>query len=325
MDRNGWQMMTGKGQRARLQFGLLLAVFSLCSLEAGKRKSSVVDPEIEAFKRKRSDIDQEIGVPKRKRTAVDKVLAIIYHTEGSTIILQSDLRPDLSDQVPSLREAILKELILLDAKKYKITVSEAEVDRHLARIQESLKKTREDLEEFFKERGFTFEEARRELEKGLLIETTVSERVRSKAFVPESEVKKYYEEHPIVDYTVKQAFIPFGFGSRSLVRATVDRQIEEGDIITAVEWGEPLALKESDIAEEKAFLKELALGSVARVQETDDGITLLQLISKSKKPYESLKKQITIELGNKRQKQALDDYYDNLFACARVRYLTAAA
>ena len=143
-------MMTGKGQRARLQFGLLLAVFSLCSLEAGKRKSSVVDPEIEAFKRKRSDIDQEIGVPKRKRTAVDKVLAIIYHTEGSTIILQSDLRPDLSDQVPSLRDAILKELILFDAKKYKITVSEADVDRHLARIQESLKKTREDLENSLK-------------------------------------------------------------------------------------------------------------------------------------------------------------------------------
>ena len=258
---------------------------------------------------------------------MDKALAIIYHTEGSIMILQSDLRPDFSDQVPTLREAILKELILLDAKKYKIAVSEAELDRHIARIQASLKKTREDLEQFFKERGMTFDEARRELEKGLLIETTVGERVRSKAYVPESEIKKHYEENPIVEYEVKQSFVPFGVGSKAITRATLDRQIASGDAARSVEWSTPIVIKESDISAQKAFLKELAIGSIAKIDETEEGIALLQLVSKTKISYEARKQQIMAEVGNKKQKQALDDYYNKLFADAqgRIRYLTDAA
>lgn len=256
-----------------------------------------------------------------KRTTVDKTLAIIYHAEGSKIILQSDLRPDLSDQVPSLREVILKELIILDAKKFKITVSEAEVDRHLARIQESLKKTREDLIEFFKERGFTFEQAKKELERGLLIETTVGERVRSKAFVPESEIKKYYEEHAIVDYMIKNAFVPFGLGSKALTRATLDSQIQSGEIINAVEWSSPIALKESDIAPEKEFIKQLPTGTVTKTQETDEGISLLVVESKAKVPYEVQKREIMALKGMERQKKAFDEYTSGLLAQARVRYL----
>ena len=256
-----------------------------------------------------------------RRITADKILAIIYHSEGRIVILQSDLRPDLSDQAPTLREAILKELILLDAKKFKITISESELDRHLARIQESLKKSREELIAFFKERGYTFEQAKKELEKGLLVETTVAERVKSKALVSESERKKFYDEHPIVLYSVKQAFVPFGLGSKAIMRATVDRQIESGEITDEVGWSDPIELKESDIAAEKKHIKTLAPGSVTKIQESDEGITLLQLVSKTTVPYEERKKQITEELGSKRQKKALDDYCKGLIDAAHIRYL----
>ena len=195
------------------------------------------------------------------------------------------------------------------------------MDRHLARIQESLKKTREDLVEFFKERGYTFEQAKSELESGLLIENTISERVRSKAMVPESKIRKYYDENPIVNYVIKQAFIPFGLGSKAIARATVDRQIESQEILTAVSWSDPITLKEKDIAQEKAFIKELGAGAVTRVQETDEGIALLQLVSKECVPYEVLKPQITQELGTQSYKKAQDTYFDELFAHSHVRYL----
>lgn len=256
-----------------------------------------------------------------KRTTVDKALALIYHSEGTSIILQSDLRPDLSDQTPTLKDALLKELIILDAKKYKITVTDADIDRHLARIQESLKKTREDLAEFFKERGYSFEQAKKELEKGLLIEMTVSERVRSKAFVSESTVKKYYEEHPIVDYTIRQAFVPYGYGSKAIMRATIDKQIESGTIDSVVSWGDPVVLKETDIAPEKAFIKELQPGHAAKINEAEDGIMVLKIESKQKLPYDLQKKQIMQELGAEKQKKALDEYMEGLLARAHVRYL----
>lgn len=257
---------------------------------------------------------------KRQRATVDKTLAIIYHGQGSTVILQSDLRPDLSDQVPSLRDGILKELILIDGAKYKITVTEAEVDRHLARIQESLKKSREDLVEFFKERGYTFDEAKKELEKSLLIETTIGERVRSKAIVSESEIKRYYEEYQTVEYVIKQTFRPFGLGSKAITRAKIDQEIESGEIVKGIEWSEPIVLKEADIAQEKAYIKELKNGAVTKIAESDEGISLLQVVSKGKVPYEDVKRQITMELGSKKQKQALDDYYGSLLKNARVRY-----
>lgn len=266
-----------------------------------------------------------IALVPRNRTMVDKVLAIIYHSEGSIVILQSDLRPDLSDQVPTLREAILRELILLDAKKYKITVSESDVDRHLARIQESLKKSRDDLHEFFKERGYTFEQAKKELEKGLLIETTVGERVRSKAFVPESEIKKCYEENPMVTYVIKNAFVPFGLGSKAITRVQIDAQIESGEIDKGVEWSPSITLKESDIAPEKAYIKDLKPGAVAKIQETDDGIALLTIESKTKVPYEVQKRDIMARKSMERQKQALDEYTRNLMDHAHVRYMSKAA
>lgn len=255
-------------------------------------------------------------------TTVDRTLAIIYHPDGTfKVILQSDLRPDLADQVPSLRDVILRELIIFDAQKYKIAVSDAELERHIARIQESLKKSREDLLAFFKERGYTFEQAKEELARGLLIENTVSERVRSKAIVTENERKKFYEEHPLVTYVVKQAFVPFGLGSKVITRATVDRSIETGDILQAVEWSSPITLQEHMIAKEKAFIKELAPGAVSKVNETTDGIALLQLVSRSVVPYEERKQQITMELGMQRQKKAQENYFQDLFAQAKIRYL----
>lgn len=145
--------------------------------------------------------------------------------------------------------------------------------------------------------------------------------VRSKSVVPESDVKKHYEEHPVIDYQIKQTFVPFGLNSKALTRATIERQIASGDIVNGVEWSEPLGLKESDIDQEKAYIKELQPAGVAKVQETEEGITLLQLISKTKVPYEALKKQITMELGAKKQKRALDEYYENLMKNARIRYL----
>ena len=258
---------------------------------------------------------------KHNRKVVDKTLAIIYHPEGSTVILQSDLRPDLTDATPTLRDVVLRELIVLDAKKFKIAVTDAEVDRHLARIQESLKKSREDLIEFFNERGYTFDQAKKELEKGLLIETTIGERVKRKAIVPESEIKRQYNERLEILYTIKQAFVPYGMGSKVLARATVDRQIESGEILTAAQWGEAAIIKEKDISPEKGFIKEIEPGTVTIVQETDEGITLIQLISKCPVPYETMKTQIMSEMGMKRYNQELSEYYENLLSKTPVRYL----
>lgn len=265
--------------------------------------------------------------PAFERRTVDKVIAIIYHSEGSELILLSDLRPDLSDAVPSLEDVVLKKLIMLDGKRLKIPVSDAEVDRHVARVQEQLKMTREDLTAFFKERGFTFQEGRKELEKSLLIETVIEQRVKSKAFVPLTEIEKYHAEHPIVFYDVKQRFIPFEIGSKAIQRAVIDRDIESGELAQTGDWGTVLTLKEIDISFEKAFIKELAPGEVVRVQETDEGTSLLQMVCRRETPLEERKQEIQMQLARERYMKALQEYYDSLLEQkrdTRVRYIDAS-
>src|SRR5205823_394933 len=110
--------------------------------------------------------------------------------------------------------------------------------------------------EFFKERGYSFDEAKKELEKNLVMETTITERLRSKAMVVESEIRKQYQECWPLDYKIKQAFVPFGLGSKAITRATIDRQIESGEIAQAVDWSDEITLKETDIAQEKGYIKE---------------------------------------------------------------------
>ncbi len=255
------------------------------------------------------------------RKTADRILAIIHHTEEDVVILQSDLRPDLNDRVPTLNDTILRELIVLDSKKLKISISDADVDRHLARVQEQLHMTRDDLMAFFKQKGLTLEQAKAELRKTLLTETTIDHRVKSKSYVSKAEIEKYHDEHPMVFYEIKQAQVPFTVGSKVIQRAVVDRGIESGDILTSVDWQGPFSLKDADFSQEKMYIKDLVPGTVVKVHETDEAISLLQLVRKTVISLEERKKDITNLLGRERYMKALDDYYDGLLKDAHIRYL----
>lgn len=262
------------------------------------------------------------GLLQAGREKIDQVVVLMHHPEGTILILESDLRPDLSDKKPSVREALLRELILLDAKKLKIPIADSEVDRHIARVQEQLKMTRADLIDFFKQRGFTFEQGRKELEKSLLIESTVEHRVKSKAYVPKQELEKYYKDHPLVIYSIRQAFIPFS-GSKTIQRAVIERDIENGTIAKTAQWQDPVVLKDSDFSQEKTYIKDLAVDAIVKVQETEDGIVLLQLVEKRTIPFEERKQEIAMDLGRERYKNALTEYYDMLMNDARPYIRTA--
>ena len=255
-----------------------------------------------------------------RRTA-DRILAIINHIEDTVLILQSDLRPDLNDKVPTLNDTILRELIVLDSKKLKIPISDAEVDRHLARVQEQLKMTRDDLMAFFKQKGLTLEQAKAELKKTLLIETTIDHRVKSKSYVSNGDIEKYNNEHPLIFYEIKQAQVPFTFGSKVIQRAVIDRAIESGEILTSVQWLGPFTLKDEDFSQDKNYIKELAPGTVVKVQETDEALSLIQLVEKRVVPLAVRKRDITNLLGRERYMKALDDYYDGLLKDAHISYL----
>ncbi len=266
-----------------------------------------------------------MGVASAEKVLVDKVLAIFYHAEGPTLILQSHLRPDLSDVVPTLQEVITKKLVLQRAKQLKIPLSDADKERHLARAQEQLGMTREEITNFFSERGLTLEEAREQLGEMLLIEMTIDHVVRSKAYISNSEIEEYHKNNPLVFYDIKQAFVPFGAGSRSLQRTLILRDIEESpkSLLGKYSWSDPITIKGSDIAQDKAHITTAAPGAVVVGQETNEGITLVQLVSKKEVPLSERKQEINTLLGKDRYKKAIDEFYETLLneAKPRIRYI----
>jgi hypothetical protein len=261
------------------------------------------------------------AVPPVKRERADALLAVIYHSEGKEIpICQSDLRPDLNGQVPTLKDAILKELIVLDAKKLKIPVADAEIDRALARAQDAFKMSRDELVLFFKENGYTLDQARKELERSILVENTLDSRIKSKSHVSQRALEEYHKQNPIVLYTLSQAYIPYQGGSKALTRVVVERDIASGDILKTAQWQDVGTVQDKDFAAEKASIKDLPESSVVISEEGEDGLTVLRIVSKKLVPFEERKQEIAALLGRDKLVAAQAAYFDKLFKEAIVKY-----
>ena len=259
-------------------------------------------------------------VPVHARVIADRTLATIYHPEGTILICQTDLRADLSERVPTLRDAVVKELIILDGKKLKIPVTDEEVDRSLARVQEHLKMTRDELLAFFKKQGYSLAEAKKELEKTIMVENVMEARIKTKAHVSQKALEQYHNDNPHIMYGLEQAFIPFKGGSKAIVRAVVKREIASGEIATSVNWTDIGEVNHMNFSPEKAFIRELPEGSVAISSETDQGITLLKLAHKNVATFEDRKNEIAGMLGQKRFMEAQKTYFDKLMQEANIRY-----
>ncbi len=269
---------------------------------------------------KRTRTDDPVQSPK-KRMVADKALAIIYHAEGTIIICQSDLKADLSERIPTLRDAIIKELLILDGKKLKIPVLESEVDRALARAQEQMNMTRDELITFFKEQGYSLEEAKKELERSIMVENVIEARIKSKAHVPQKTIEQYHKDNPIDLYGLQQAFVSFNGGSKALTRAMVKREIASGEINTSADWIDVGEVQGKDFAPEKAHIKELPVGSVIIGGESNEGIALLKLISKKTVTLDERKNDIANMLAQEKYMHAQKGYFDKLLSDATIKYI----
>jgi peptidyl-prolyl cis-trans isomerase SurA len=265
------------------------------------------------------------------RTVINKTLALVYTPEEKSLVLLSDLRPGLDGAPKTEEHIILDRLMLADAKKLKMSISEAEVDRHLAKVESQYKLTREQTKELFKNMGYTYEEGRAQLRDIQIREQVKEYRLKSKAMVGKKEVEDYYKEHPQyqeASYTLAQGVVSFKGSSRSIKKAMVQQAIESGDIKTMVQWGPPITLKENEFAQDKVYLKELEAGSVRQLQENEEGITLVQIVAKTTKrllTFEERVPEISAMLGKDRGAQALEDYKKNLFASARIKHINKEA
>jgi parvulin-like peptidyl-prolyl isomerase len=262
-----------------------------------------------------------------KRRTIDKIVAIIYHTEGKSIILQSDLKPGLDGISKPLEQLINERLILMEAKKLKVEVDEDQVNRYLAQIQKHNNLTQDDIKRIFKEAGFSYKEGIENLRIIQTIELMLENRVKSKVFIDKKEIEEYYKNNPLYEegkYKVSQLFIPFEGGSKTLKRIKIQKDIESKKIAEDKNWTEPILFTDKDFSEDKKYIMDLEKGDITISNESDRGFHLIQMVDKSERRLVSLEsryKEISNIIGKEKYDKALESYYKSLRKSAIIKYI----
>ena len=255
---------------------------------------------------------------------VDKILAIIYMGDVSTIVTQSDLRPRFSPEPRTLEEVVLEKLKLEDAKSLKVNMTDSDVEKRIAMLMQQHKLTQEGLMNIFKQGGMTNEEAREFLKDQLTVEAIEEFRVKGKLIIEKKEIEEFYNANPVMresSYTLSQAFYPFTtLRSKEDQHKDLKKEITSGEVVTKVQWESPFELKDSEFAEDKKFIQGLESGSVVQLQETEHGVMLLRLLTKTPQrliPLEERVREITGIIGEKKYYAAQKSYNDDLLEKAQ--------
>lgn len=263
------------------------------------------------------------------RILEDEIVAVIYNPEGSIAITRSDTRIGLDGQPRTLRQAILEQLMLLDAQKLKINITEDDVDRFLMQLQRQNGLTKYALEEMFRQLGFTYQEGREQLRNKQMIDTIVDYRVKSdkRMQVTPEEVEAYYQNNPLyspMTVTLRQVFV----SNEEFSASQIDAMIKDGTIAKKLKWEEPFVLEEQDIAEDKLFIKTAPLGSIVEREEDKEGIELTMLVERCEPRLIQLGdryNEVEMDLRKERFFMLLREYEDKLLADATgLRFLNEA-
>lgn len=263
------------------------------------------------------------AVPK----TVDKMLAIIYHPEGDIgiPINQSDLNAGFEGKKP-LEAVIFNKHIELDGKMLKVEIAEEDVNRHLAQVQKIYGMTKDDTIKYAKSMGLTYEQFKDELGRGLLRERVMSYRIKGGG-INKDEILKYHQDNPVHKenvYSIKQSFVPYGSNSPSLLKIRIEDAVADGSIDQAIKWGNAIELKESQIAEDKKYIKTLETGKSAIVDTTDKGISLMRLEKKDPSrllTFEEREPEIRNILMQQSQEKAFTNYKNKMYSSSRVKYI----
>jgi len=255
---------------------------------------------------------------------VDEILAIVYHPEGNEIILRSDLQPGIDGQVKTFPEIVSEILMLQDARKFKLSVTDDELDRFLAGIQKQNGWARSELVDFFEEHGYTLEEGKDLLRNKQMVQQVVDYKIRGdkRMMVQREDALAYYEVHPFFEeatYTLAITYTPFSKYSKKTLDAALKKKQAPADVV----WDEPFILKESELAQDRKFIVNEAVGDVVLKEDVEGGYELTKLVAKTEKkqiPFEDKYTEIVALMRQERFAAILKDYQDELLKNAHIKY-----
>ena len=289
--------------------------------------------------------------PARAETMVSRIAAVVNTDIITTFELDQALNAQLAKaerqpspaQVGALRKELLSRLIEEKLVQQRIRelglkVSDEEVENAILDVQKQTQLTREQLEQAVQAQGLTFPAYRENLRKQILRYKLISQEVRSRVDVSESEVRDYYRAH-LEEYrlppTVTLSTISFpvpekaGIVERESIRTAASEalgRLRAGETLEQVAaayrdnfgaTGSSLAsLAERELTTE--FSKALAgveKGGVGALAETDRAIVLLKVDDRTPgglRQFEAVRPEITQTLTEQKTDGRVKEWTQSL-------------
>jgi hypothetical protein len=269
--------------------------------------------------------NQQQAGSKRKRILVNKTLAAIYDVRGTELVLRSDLQPSLDGRQQSLRDVIIKKLMVLNALEFKPNISEEERENFLGQLCKSQEVSRTKLLNMIKnETGMDEDQIFKEIDQRLLVESAIEYRVKTnkKLITTKGDVEAYWEQHALKElatYTLTQTFITTDIINPTQIPELIASKEKE----SILSWGPPFTLKENEIAADKRFIISKEVGSLVDIEFVNNGVEVTKLIQKTPEKIAPLENHYNEVLGKLRQEhyfQALTEYQDSLLSKAHIIY-----
>lgn len=247
-----------------------------------------------------------------------------------------------------------KKLVIQEAKKLNIQVTDQEVDNALQRVLTNNNTTMEQMRQELSSMGLTEKQYREELREQVLSSKLINHEVRTKVAIPDSAVLDYYDTHFTTkmsggDYHVLQIGSTWG---TALADGTTPTQAEALDKIkkahklasdgkdfkelaqkysnlpSAADGGDLGTFRQDEMAATmRDAVANLKSGEVSAIVEAENSYQFFKLVSSQEgkivahEPYDSVKDQIREKLYQKAMEQRYRDWMTSIRQKAYIRIL----
>jgi len=291
---------------------------------------------------------------------VDRIVAIVNDDIITLSQLNRSFKPWLVDiekmgyaqekerqMIFKAREGILQQLITekltdQEIERFKVSVSEKEIDAQIEIIKKARFLTEEELRETLEHRGTTLESYRERLKKDILSAKLLNLEVKSKIVITNEDIKAYYDKHK-EEYTGKRKYHLRNIIKRVPVNAAdefkKEIRLKMEEVLKKLEAGQPFealarTYSDSPIAAEggdlgvfspdqlspeiREAIIDKGIGEFTSILDTEQGFQIfyIQNIIRSK---DTLLEEVSSEIQEKITKQIMDTKFKTWIGSLRER------
>jgi len=256
------------------------------------------------------------------RVLLDGIVTAVYGPMRTDIITYSDLqRPGIDGSVrtvPNLVDRILKDQ---EAQRYGMKSSPEAVDKQLQLVFRSNNWTEHDFNTMVQKIGWLPDEAREEFRIMSDVNQIEAFKIYQQLVVPEREIQAYYQDNPEYEeasHFISRLIIPYDFEQeRSVQRMQLQERMQTDP--DSFDWPTPFWLKDTDIAREKSFIRELPVGGISESHPILEGFEYIKMVDQKPqriKPLEDVRNRIIETLKQPKVDQMQQAYNKELRAKA---------